>query len=203
MVAKRSHSEYAGQFVSDAADDKGRGKLQSVVERNDLDDFLCNALLSDQSFEAERGQVIVMNLDQAVQAEENPDREEIYDYQDLPIPHRCGIGYLDSVVPLGCCTLSSTVIYMSVCLLFVCLSVVCLFVCCLSVCLCACVSVCSCLTLSRRPEWDEDTTPEELDRQERETFLTWRRELAATEAASRLSITPYEKNLEVWKQLCV
>ncbi len=90
MVAKRSNSEYAGQFVSDAADDKGRGKLQSVVERNDLDDFLCNALLSDQSFEAERGQVIVMNLDQAVQAEENPDREEIYDYQDLPIPHRCG-----------------------------------------------------------------------------------------------------------------
>lgn len=129
-----------------------------MVERNDLDDFLCNALLSDQTFEAERGKVIIMNLDQAVQAEENPYREEMYDYQDLPIPHRYLLRFFE--------------LYWLNLLFF-------------------------------RPKWNENTTPEELDRQEKDAFLEWRRELARVEAASHLSITPYEKNLEVWKQLYV
>ena len=42
-----------------------------------------------------------------------------------------------------------------------------------------------------------------LDRQEKEAFLAWRRELAAIESASHMTITPYEKNLEIWKQLYV
>jgi hypothetical protein len=73
----------------DTLDNRGKGKLQSVMERNDLDDFLCNAMLEDRNFEAERGsKIMIMNTAEAVKAEENPDREEIFDYHALPIPHR-------------------------------------------------------------------------------------------------------------------
>ncbi|CAH3037734.1 unnamed protein product [Porites lobata] len=34
------------------------------------------------------------------------------------------------------------------------------------------------LRIPRRPEWDKDMTVEELDQQERESFLDWRRQLA-------------------------
>lgn len=52
------------------------------------------------------------------------------------------------------------------------------------------------------PEWDETTTAEELDRSEREAFMTWRRTLAEMEEAmGERQLTPFEKNLEVWRQL--
>jgi large subunit GTPase 1 len=43
----------------------------------------------------------------------------------------------------------------------------------------------------------------ELDRLEKEAFLAWRREIAEAEEASgnTLKVTPFEKNLEVWRQL--
>ena len=42
---------------------------------------------------------------------------------------------------------------------------------------------------------------EELDAQERAAFLEWRRNLAALEEEQKLVFTPFEKNLEVWRQL--
>lgn len=57
------------------------------------------------------------------------------------------------------------------------------------------------LTIPRRPSWDESTTPEELDLLEREGFLEWRRSLAALEEEENLMLTPYERNLQVWRQL--
>jgi len=57
------------------------------------------------------------------------------------------------------------------------------------------------LTVPRRPQWDESTTPEELDRLERESFLQWRRGLAELEEVDDLLMTPFERNLEVWRQL--
>ncbi|GMH99704.1 hypothetical protein TrLO_g1752 [Triparma laevis f. longispina] len=58
------------------------------------------------------------------------------------------------------------------------------------------------LKVPRRPKWDESTTAEELDRTERESFLDWRRNLAALQESKDTSqITPFEKNLNVWKQL--
>ncbi|KAJ3077453.1 hypothetical protein HK102_005224 [Quaeritorhiza haematococci] len=57
------------------------------------------------------------------------------------------------------------------------------------------------LTIPRRPYWDETTTAEELQRAEREEFLDWRRELAQLEDEMGLLLTPYERNLEVWRQL--
>ena len=43
---------------------------------------------------------------------------------------------------------------------------------------------------------------EEVDRREKDAFLSWRREIAAMEDAnSHKKATPFEKNIEVWRQL--
>nr|XP_015912339.1 large subunit GTPase 1 homolog [Parasteatoda tepidariorum] len=57
------------------------------------------------------------------------------------------------------------------------------------------------LCIPRRPSWDENTSKAELDAQEREAFLTWRRKLAMIQEQEHLNLTPFEKNLEVWRQL--
>ncbi|KAH8664219.1 hypothetical protein BX600DRAFT_295081 [Xylariales sp. PMI_506] len=57
------------------------------------------------------------------------------------------------------------------------------------------------LTVPRRPKWDEKTTPEQLDLLERESFLNWRRGLAELQESNDLLMTPFERNLEVWRQL--
>lgn len=44
-------------------------------------------------------------------------------------------------------------------------------------------------------------TAEEVDAQERAAFLAWRRALAAVEEEEELVLTPFEKNLEMWRQL--
>lgn len=57
------------------------------------------------------------------------------------------------------------------------------------------------LTVPRRPHWDETTTPEELDKKERASLLDWRRGLAQMQENDDLLMTPFERNLEVWRQL--
>ena len=57
------------------------------------------------------------------------------------------------------------------------------------------------LTVPRRPKWDESTTPRQLDVQERESLLDWRRGLAELQENDDLLMTPFERNLEVWRQL--
>jgi large subunit GTPase 1 len=57
------------------------------------------------------------------------------------------------------------------------------------------------LTVPRRPPWDETTTPAELDRKEKEMLLEWRRGLAELQETNDLLMTPFERNIEVWRQL--
>ncbi|CAN9393110.1 unnamed protein product [Alternaria alternata] len=57
------------------------------------------------------------------------------------------------------------------------------------------------LTVPRRPRWDKDTTPQELDEKERASLLQWRRGLAELQENNDLLLTPFERNLEVWRQL--
>ena len=57
------------------------------------------------------------------------------------------------------------------------------------------------LTVPRRPPWDDKTTPQELDKRERESLLDWRRGLAELQDNDDLLMTPFERNLEVWRQL--
>ncbi|KAL9027342.1 MAG: hypothetical protein Q9196_004123 [Gyalolechia fulgens] len=57
------------------------------------------------------------------------------------------------------------------------------------------------LTVPRRPPWDESTTTQELDQKERGSLLEWRRGLAELQDNEDLLMTPFERNLEVWRQL--
>lgn len=83
------------------------------------------------------------------------------------------------------------------------------------------------LSVPRRPAWDETTTKAELEQLERNTFYEWRRGIAVHEAAAwnntanstttlydadgggptptatttTTTTTPFEKNLDVWRQL--
>jgi len=57
------------------------------------------------------------------------------------------------------------------------------------------------LIIPRRPAWDTSMTKFQLERQEKEAFLKWRRQLAALQENKDLLLTPFERNLEVWKQL--
>ncbi|MCJ1382878.1 hypothetical protein MMC17_005991 [Xylographa soralifera] len=57
------------------------------------------------------------------------------------------------------------------------------------------------LTVPRRPPWDDTTTPQELDTRERASLLEWRRGLAELQENDDLLMTPFERNLEVWRQL--
>lgn len=57
------------------------------------------------------------------------------------------------------------------------------------------------LKVPRRPKWDESMTAEELHNKEKEGFLEWRRQLACFQETQNLILTPYEKNLEFWRQL--
>ena len=40
-----------------------------------------------------------------------------------------------------------------------------------------------------------------MQRKERESFIAWRRNLAIAQESLHLSMTPYEKNIEFWRQL--
>ncbi|KAJ3312076.1 hypothetical protein HDU76_002979 [Blyttiomyces sp. JEL0837] len=57
------------------------------------------------------------------------------------------------------------------------------------------------LTVPRRPVWDGVASPDEQQRKERESFLDWRRGLVVLEEEKGLLMTPYERNIEVWRQL--
>lgn len=59
------------------------------------------------------------------------------------------------------------------------------------------------LVIPRKPKWTFEMTAEEVDANEKKAFLLWRRLVAQIEANSNytLKITPFEKNLEVWRQL--
>lgn len=57
------------------------------------------------------------------------------------------------------------------------------------------------LTVPRRPQWTNETSAHELDRAEKEAFLEWRRGLAVLQDNDDLLLTPFERNIEVWRQL--
>ena len=57
------------------------------------------------------------------------------------------------------------------------------------------------LTVPRRPPWDQSITTQELDKKERASLMDWRRGLAELQENDDLLMTPFERNLEVWRQL--
>ncbi|CCL98511.1 uncharacterized protein FIBRA_00510 [Fibroporia radiculosa] len=57
------------------------------------------------------------------------------------------------------------------------------------------------LRVPRRSPWTKKMTATQLDRQEKDAFLEWRRGLAELQEQDRFLLTPFERNLEVWRQL--
>ncbi|XP_049290056.1 large subunit GTPase 1 homolog [Anopheles funestus] len=57
------------------------------------------------------------------------------------------------------------------------------------------------LKIPRRPKWSKETTAEELLLAENASFLEWRRGLVALQEQDEMLMTPYEKNLDFWRQL--
>jgi large subunit GTPase 1 len=57
------------------------------------------------------------------------------------------------------------------------------------------------LKIPRRPKWNTTMTGAELKLKENESFLDWRRNLAHIQEQDELLLTPYEKNLDFWRQL--
>uniref|UniRef100_A0A8I3Q7X8 Large subunit GTPase 1 homolog n=2 Tax=Canis lupus familiaris TaxID=9615 RepID=A0A8I3Q7X8_CANLF len=57
------------------------------------------------------------------------------------------------------------------------------------------------LSIPRRPKWDKNTSPEELQQAEKDNFLEWRRQLVRLEEEQKLLLTPFERNLDFWRQL--
>ncbi|GIQ85049.1 hypothetical protein KIPB_006659, partial [Kipferlia bialata] len=57
------------------------------------------------------------------------------------------------------------------------------------------------LRIPRRPLWSKEMSKEEIDSRERSAFLEWRRSLSTLEAVRELQMTPFEKNIGMWRQL--
>ncbi len=57
------------------------------------------------------------------------------------------------------------------------------------------------LAIPRRPPWHERMRKEDLDSSEKAAFLDWRRGLAELQESNDLLMTPFERNIEVWRQL--
>lgn len=131
-------------------DDEVDYKTRSVLELEDVDDFLLQAEMAGREFMAEREGIVVVDANSSA-------------YRGPP-----AVQWADQ-------TKSDGFVFKE-------------------------------LMVPRRPAWDESTTPAELDRAERQAFLEWRRAIALREesllkASRPASVTPFEKNLEVWRQL--
>jgi len=60
------------------------------------------------------------------------------------------------------------------------------------------------LSIPKRPKWNKEIKKDEFEKMEKESFLAWRKNLAEEEMKNiNMSITPFEKNFEVWKQLWI
>ncbi|XP_054160538.1 large subunit GTPase 1 homolog [Oppia nitens] len=57
------------------------------------------------------------------------------------------------------------------------------------------------ILIPRRPKWDETTTAEDLNQLEYDKYLEWRRHLAVIQESEDIVMTPFEKNIEFWRQL--
>lgn len=57
------------------------------------------------------------------------------------------------------------------------------------------------LLIPRRPKIEKNCSPETLKQLENENYLKWRRKIAVLQEKDDIVLTPFEKNLEFWRQL--
>mmetsp|Transcript_15292 Transcript_15292/g.39482 ORF Transcript_15292/g.39482 Transcript_15292/m.39482 type:complete len:604 (-) Transcript_15292:104-1915(-) len=138
------HKDKGGRHTTDIG--PTGPNMQSIIERNDLDEFLAMAELQGREFAGERGTNDVIVISEGAVATLDSERSEV-ERTEIEAKHA------DK------------------------------------------------LHIPRRPAWGPDTTAEELQDKEKAMFLEWRRNLAKLEEEELLCLTPFEKNLEVWRQL--
>lgn len=156
---------------------------RSVLELHDLDDFLAQADLAERAFASERREALVV-LDSSARAYSGaapPSVRWALDDGDGDDRHGGG-GTTAQAANSRIVAPNATVAFTF-----------------------------TELSVPRRPPWDAATTKDELERQEKAAFLEWRRGIAAQEArlanysnttsSTSSTSTPFEKNLEVWRQL--
>jgi large subunit GTPase 1 len=162
---------------------------KSVLELQELDDFLLTAELANQQFAVEHEGLVIVD-----------ETARYYSHQQQQQAHHPRVTFADSDDPNqqqqqhGSAAAVPTFAFSE-------------------------------LSVPRRPKWDSTTTPQQLDTIERESFLQWRRSIAHQEeklfamsssdqssvtsgdAATvnshrqHIAATPFEKNLQVWRQL--
>lgn len=119
-------------------------KLQSVLERDNLNDFLYQAEIANKKFEAYKEKKVIIKenlLHQKIIKKEGEDIDDITIFNKFKK-----------------------------------------------------------LRIPRRPDWKGKTAEEQI-LDENKNFINWCKDLAELKQNSKLIITPYEKNVEVWKQL--
>eukprot|EP00057_Strongylocentrotus_purpuratus_P020683 XP_011675157.1 PREDICTED: large subunit GTPase 1 homolog [Strongylocentrotus purpuratus] len=57
------------------------------------------------------------------------------------------------------------------------------------------------LQIPRRPKWDSTTSAEQLNQMEKDAFLEWRRSFSILQEKDHIVLTPFERNLDFWRQL--
>ena len=57
------------------------------------------------------------------------------------------------------------------------------------------------LRIPRRPQWEKGMDKDALQQAERESFIEWRRTLAELQELDNVLMTPFERNIEFWRQL--
>jgi len=57
------------------------------------------------------------------------------------------------------------------------------------------------LRIPRRPHWEKGMDKDALQQAERESFIEWRRTLAELQELEDVLMTPFERNIEFWRQL--
>jgi large subunit GTPase 1 len=55
--------------------------------------------------------------------------------------------------------------------------------------------------IPRKPAWTNKMTKQEVETNEKNAFLQWRRDLSKLEEKGTYLMTPYEKNINIWRQL--
>ncbi len=57
------------------------------------------------------------------------------------------------------------------------------------------------IRVPRRPDWRKHASATELKRAENSAFLDWRKQIATIENQDNFILTPFERNIEMWRQL--
>jgi len=151
---KRHQKNYSERHTTDPYDLSSGLRMDSIIEQNDLTEFLSYATLANREFAASHDESITLVInDQPQIFSVNPLSQTLEGETEEDAKRR-----REKIETMN-------------------------------------------LEIPRRPKWTIDMSAEELHDMERETFLHWRRNLASFEQDTDATLTPYEKNLHMWRQL--